>query len=196
LRDRFTAWSPRYKSSADQERELFGSSSGKESSGCIERLDGGTLFLEDLEYLAANLQIRIARLLNRGKGRMENSRMDLPWLFRLVAATTQNPVALCRKGNIVPELANHFVRSRVNLPALRDRTEELVGMAWFWLEYAMANLPGITCRRFSTMAMEKLMEHAWPGNLPELRQCIVSACLNTQDEEILPGDVVFAEPLT
>jgi len=170
--------------------ELFGHVKGAFSgavgsrTGLFRTADGGTLFLDEIGELPAAVQAKLLRVLETNEVRAVGE--DRPTLVdvRVVAATNQDVDDMVESGAFRGDLLHRVAGLRVVLPPLRDRIEDLPALCLHFLADAGC---GIT-----TPALERLMLHAWPGNIRELRNTIRAAsevAHRNHHPEIEPGDI-------
>jgi DNA-binding NtrC family response regulator len=173
------------------ETELFGHARGaftgavNTKTGLLEVAHGGTVFLDEIGDMDVVIQSKLLKVLEekrfRRLGDVRDRRVDI----RLIAATHQDLNRLVQEKKFRSDL--HF---RVNtlplfVPPLRDRREDILVLARFFLETFAANLG----RRSATLgpdAERVLMTHPWPGNIRELRNILERAVL-LSDREVLSG---------
>jgi DNA-binding NtrC family response regulator len=155
------------------EQELFGgeirqpSAHGVRKRGKIEVTHGGTLFIERIELLAPPLQ---SRLLDALEMRMEAGQG--PWPdFRLIASAEEALEPRVEAGSFRRDLFFRLAVTTLHVPRLRDVPEDLP----IWCERILTEIClSRRCRRplLTRGATEALLDHAWPGNLDELRQVL------------------------
>jgi PAS domain S-box-containing protein len=124
---------------------------------------GGTLYLELVDQLPAEAQEELAAALAPAAHDAVSVRV-IAWLNGDVTAAVD-------AGRLLPELASLLGRSRVTVPALAERREDVVPIAERLLE-ERARAQGKPPLSFTTRAVERLRDHEWPGNLRELSQVI------------------------
>ncbi|MCI4568065.1 nitrogen regulation protein NR(I) [Lysobacter sp. CFH 32150] len=155
------------------ESELFGHEAGaftganKRHIGRFEQADGGTLFLDEIGDMPLPLQTRLLRVLAEGEffrvGGRELIRVDV----RVIAATHQALEQLVAEGRFRADLLHRLDVVRLQLPALRERRDDVPQLAERFLATAAHKL-GAPAKRFAKPALERLRAHAWPGNVREL----------------------------
>ncbi len=171
------------------ESELFGHEPGaftgaaRRHHGRFEQADGGTLFLDEIGDMPAALQTRLLRVLAEGEffriGGRELIRVDV----RVIAATHQPLDALVEQGRFRADLLHRLDVVRLNIPALRQRREDVPALAQRFLADAVAKLASGS-KRFDRATLDTLIAYAWPGNVRELENlCWRLAAL-------APGDIV------
>ena len=155
------------------ESELFGHEAGaftgaqRRHIGRFEQADGGTLFLDEIGDMPLPLQTRLLRVLAEGEffrvGGRELIRVDV----RVIAATHQNLEALVAEGRFRADLLHRLDVVRLQLPPLRERSDDVAQLAENFLAIASRKL-GAPAKRFAAPALEALRAYDWPGNVREL----------------------------
>jgi len=159
------------------ESELFGHEKGaftgavSARNGLIEAADGGTLFLDEIGELPLEAQARLLRVLQEGEIRRVGSTQSRQVDVRLIAATHRNLKALSRTGQFREDLYYRLNVVQLKLPPLRDREDDILGLAQVLLEKACLKL-GQEDIKFSPDAMKAIKEYHWPGNVRELENAI------------------------
>lgn len=162
--------------------ELFGhergSFTGAVSSrkGWFERADGGTLFLDEIGELPAAAQVRLLRVLQDGTLERIGGHQTVHVDVRIVAATHRDLEAMSRTGAFREDLWYRLSVFPIQLPALRDRLEDLPALATFFAERAGKRLgnPHLTP---TSADLERLRNYSWPGNVRELSAVIERAAI-------------------
>lgn len=164
----------------DQESitRAFGAESGA-IDGCLaETARGGTLVLDEIGDLPLPGQRRLIKLFAQGS---ED--------YGLVVTTYRDLSALCQIGAFLRELFEKISTRKIEVPALRMRTESIVPLAKNFAEQYKPNKP----IKLSDGAIEKMRSYAWPGNVLELRNAMERAVALADGGEILaehlPGDI-------
>ena len=155
------------------ESELFGHEAGaftgasKRHVGRFEQADGGTLFLDEIGDMPLSLQTRLLRVLAQGEffrvGGRELIRVDV----RVIAATHQPLEVLVAEGRFRADLLHRLDVVRLQLPALRERRDDVPLLAERFLAAAARKLQAPP-KRFDTPALQQLRAYDWPGNVREL----------------------------
>ncbi len=182
---------------AEIDRQLFGgpdevAQSDLESVAPHSRLvaaRGGTLFLQDVTDLPAAVQARLARIARDGEMRVEGQ--AVPTTVRLVASAPASIDHDVRDHRFRPDLYRRLATSRIDLPSLRDRTEDVPALATRLLE-DIAAARGETSPGFTEAALALLSALSWPGNLAELRALVERVAAGCGDraiqvEQLLPA---------
>lgn len=156
------------------ESELFGVVNGaytganRSRMGYIEAAQGGTLYLDEICSMPLTLQAKFLRLLEtRGVERLGSTQF-IPVNFRVIASAQKNLDDLVEQGLFRRDLYFRLNVLTVQLPALRDRREQIVPMfdefARAAAEQFQRPVPHLDCH-----LLRSLLSHSWPGNLRELK---------------------------
>jgi DNA-binding NtrC family response regulator len=171
------------------EYALFGAPPGlapadRESVSADSRIAaarGGMLFLQDVEDLPGAPQARLARVARDGEVRIDGE--IVATRFRLVASASPSIDAGVRKSRFRADLFRRLAGSRIDLPPLRDRLEDVPALSARLLEDLSA-AAGLPPRRFTQTALELLASLSWPGNLAELRGVVERVMADTDGEVV------------
>ena len=166
--------------------ELFGHEKGaftgadKAKPGLLESAGGGSVFLDEIGELPLGLQARLLRVLQDRKvqriGALEPRAIDI----RFISATNRDLSAEVAAGRFRQDLFYRLNGVTIWIPPLRERSGEIAALAQQFLGEAGAQIG----RRvhLSRAALARLEQHAWPGNIRELRNAIERAALIADDE--------------
>jgi DNA-binding NtrC family response regulator len=142
---------------------------------------GGSLFLGDVNELPAAVQARLARVARDGEVRIEGE--PVATSLRLMASAPGGIDADVHDQRFRADLYRRLSASRIDLPALRDRADDVPAMAVRVLEDVCA-IPGAAPRTFSQPALALLGALPWPGNVAELRD-VIERTVTANDAETL-----------
>ncbi|MGE4222300.1 MAG: sigma-54-dependent transcriptional regulator [Vicinamibacterales bacterium] len=162
-------------------------------AGKVQEAEGGTLLLDEVGDLTADAQARLLRFLNDRSyerlGEARERRADV----RLIAATNRDLEAEVRTGRFREDLFYRLNVVTLTLPALRERPEDILPLAHHYLSIfsQKQRRHGLT---LSPVAERVMQEHAWPGNLRELRNAVERAVILSPREVIELGDLGLASP--
>jgi DNA-binding NtrC family response regulator len=158
------------------EAELFGHEKGSftgavhQHIGYFEHATQGTIFLDEVTEMAAEMQVKLLRVLETGTfhrvGGMELIRVDM----RVVAATNRDPSAAVAEGIFREDLLYRLAVVPIRVPPLRERDDDVELLAQHFL--ADLNRASQTDKVFSRRALDVVRGYAWPGNVRELRNTI------------------------
>lgn len=179
--------------------ELFGHREGAFTGsrrggmvGKIEAADGGTLFLDELGEMPLDLQPQFLRVLEDGCVVRLGDNTPKKINFRLISATNRDLRKEVSEGRFRMDLFYRISVTCLQLPALRDRSEDVPILADHFL-HQLCEFHGARPKRFAPDAMTRLQQYPWPGNVRELRNVVESSVLTVMDEVIelddLPAEV-------
>ncbi len=169
------------------ESELFGHERGSftgataQRMGRFETADGGTIFLDEVADMAPSLQAKLLRVTQEGRYNRVGSSVELRTNARILAATNRHLEEEVKSGRFREDLFYRLNVVELNLPALRERREDILPLAnAFIAEFTQGKA------RFSSGMSECLLNYSWPGNVRELRNAMERAALLSQGDLILP----------
>jgi two-component system, NtrC family, response regulator HydG len=175
--------------------ELFGHVKGaftgalQDKEGHFELANGGTLFLDEVGNLSTEVQATLLRVIQERKFRRVGGNKEMEVDVRLIVASNENLQEAYRKGKFREDLYHRFNEFSINLPPLRNRKEDILPLAEFFMSKATVELnkdvPGI-----DDSVVQTFLQYSWPGNLREFRNVIRRAVLLTK-----PGTKVTAETM-
>jgi two-component system response regulator AtoC len=170
------------------ESELFGHVRGaftdavRDKPGLFEEASGGTLFLDEVGDLSASAQAKLLRVLQESEICRVGDRSPVRVDVRVVAATLRDLPAAVGAGAFREDLFFRLNVVPVQVPALRDRSEDIPELARFFATRQAVRLGrAIT---LSSAALELLVEQPWPGNVRELENVIERALVLAEAAEI------------
>jgi len=171
------------------ESELFGHEKGaftgasQRRIGRFEQADGGTLFLDEIGEIDSATQVKLLRSLSERTIERVGSNSPIKIDVRLVTATNKNLKELVGKGEFREDLYFRLNVVKLNVPALRERAEDIVLLANAFLkEFAEEN--GKIVKPLSDDALALLRSYSWTGNVRELRTAIEHGVVMSNDETI------------
>ncbi len=178
------------------ESELFGHEKGaftdahEARQGKFELADGGTLFLDEIGDMSLSGQAKLLRVLEEKVVVRVGGSTPISTDARVVAATNQNLAELVREKKFREDLFFRLNVVTLELPPLRDRDDDILELAEFFLKdfcaKARRNMP-----KFSASARKKLKGHPWPGNVRELRNMMERLAYLFSGEKIDADDLSF-----
>lgn len=182
------------------ESELFGHAKGaftdaKEArAGRFETASGGTLFLDEIGNLSVSLQAKLlAALQNREIYRIGSSR-PIPVDIRLICATNKDIHTMISDQLFREDLLYRINTIQIELPPLREREEDVLILAEFFLKKFAPKYdkPGL---KITSKANDKLLEYNWPGNVRELEHTVEKAVILCDSNSLKPEDFFFASKI-
>jgi DNA-binding NtrC family response regulator len=172
------------------ESELFGYERGaftgalRRTDGLLHAAHGGVLFLDEIGDMSLMAQAKLLRAMETGKVQRVGSQVSTQVDIRFVAATHQNLEVMIQDGRFRPDLYFRLNVARVDLPALRERPEDIPLLIRHFLNEA-----GATSTTLSPEAEALLTSHAWPGNIRELKNVIQATLVYLTDSSIRVSDL-------
>lgn len=180
------------------ESELFGHEKGaftdaRESrAGLFEMANGGTLFLDEIAESSPSVQAKLLRVVEGQPFRRIGGQREIHTSVRLIAATNRDLVVRLNQGAFREDLFFRLNTFQIHLPPLRERGEDSVHLARFFLQRLAASL-GKGELRFEAEAEQTLRAYRWPGNVRELRNMVQRAVIlsdsSTIRTEHLPHEI-------
>jgi two-component system nitrogen regulation response regulator GlnG len=155
------------------EAELFGHEKGAftgasgQRKGRFEQADGGTLFMDEIGDMPAELQTRLLRVLADGEFYRIGGHTPVKVDVRIIAATHQDLLERVQQHRFREDLYHRLNVIRIKLPALRERIEDIPLLARRFLN-RIANELGVEPKILNDEAEQQLMKMPWPGNVREL----------------------------
>jgi formate hydrogenlyase transcriptional activator len=164
------------------ESELFGHEKGAftgafaQRIGRLELANNGTLFLDEIGDLPLELQPKLLRVLQEREFERLGSTRTLSTNVRLIAATNRNLSAMVEEGKFRADLFFRLNVFPVDLPALRDRREDIPLLVRHFAEEFSRRMSK-TIETISPATMDGLCRYPWPGNIRELQNVIERAVI-------------------
>jgi len=176
------------------EAELFGHEKGAFTGalqlrrGRFEQADGGTLFLDEIGAMPPELQAPLLRVLADGEfyriGGMATVHTDV----RLIAATHRDLEERVRAGKFREDLLHRWNVARIHIPPLRERPEDIAGLASRFLRDA-ASKQGVEPRVLEADTLEHLQRLEWPGNVRQVENFCRWATVMVPTREVHVDDL-------
>ena len=164
------------------ESELFGHCKGAFTGaddnrrGLFEVAHGGSLFLDEIGELPKSTQSKLLRVLESGEIRRVGENEPFEVDVRVICATHRDLAGMVAEGEFRQDLMYRINTFEVNLPALRNRLEDIPELAHHLLTRHLPEVLGSTLP-FTDDAIKKLQEYTWPGNIRELANVVEHASI-------------------
>jgi two-component system NtrC family response regulator len=178
------------------ESELFGHERGAFTGanarhlGLFEQANRGTLFLDEIGEMPMELQAKFLRVLDTQEIRRVGGEKGVTVDVRILAATNRDLKEEVKAGRLREDLFFRLSVVRIDVPALRDRPEDIPLLAEVYLR-ELAQEGGGGARRFAPATIGLLTRYPWPGNVRELQNAVAHAVLMAKTEEIQPDDFLL-----
>ena len=160
----------------------------QELAGALGEACGGTLFLNNIEHMTPQVQMRLNHALHTGEFYRDNSTEILQADVRYIVASTRDLASPAFQDSFSRDLLYHLMVNSLVLPPLRDRPDDIPVLARFFLEEANARL-GTSLEGLADELEDKLRAYYFPGNLQELKALIRAAV------EDAPGPLLGSDDL-
>ncbi len=174
--------------------EFFGHVKGSftgavsDKTGAFVEANGGTLFLDEVGNLGYDVQVQLLRAIQERKIRPVGSNQEINVDVRLICATNENLQQAIADGEFREDLFHRLNEFTLHMPDLKDRGEDILLFANFFLDQANRELER-NIVGFDAAASEALLDYPWPGNLRELKNVVKRATLLAQDTVIHKPDL-------
>jgi transcriptional regulator with PAS, ATPase and Fis domain len=176
------------------ESELFGHERGaftgahQLKKGKMEQAHGGTVFLDEVGDISAELQTKLLRFLQEREFERVGGTQPIPVDVRVIAATNRDLAGAVKEGRFREDLFYRLNVIPISLPPLRERREDIPVLANYFLRrFAAETKKSVTA--IAPEAEDKLLAYNWPGNVRELANVIERAVVLGQGMELTPTDL-------
>jgi transcriptional regulator with PAS, ATPase and Fis domain len=176
------------------ESEFFGYRRGaftgatSDKPGKFELAKGGTIFLDEIGDMSADLQVKVLRVLEEGEFERIGGHETIKSDARIIAATHRDLEEEVQKRNFREDLFYRLYVIPIMLPTLRERKSDVPFLVDYFLEQ-FAKKTDAKPMKVSEEAMKVLVNYCWPGNVRELKNLIERLVVLHEAEEILPEDL-------
>jgi two-component system nitrogen regulation response regulator NtrX len=176
------------------ESELFGHMKGSftgafaDRVGKFEQADGGTLFLDEVGDMSLSAQAKLLRVLQEGVVTRIGGSKPIEVDVRVLAATNKDLEAEIADGRFREDLLYRLNVVPIEVPALRDRLEDIPALVDHFVE-GLAAGAGVPGKKFADDTIRRLQTRQWPGNIRELRNAVERALILAPGKVVTPADV-------
>jgi DNA-binding NtrC family response regulator len=176
------------------ESELFGHEKGaftgaiKTKPGLLEFADQGTFFFDEIGELSLPLQVKLLRMLEQRQIRRVGGQAEIAIDVRIIAATNKELSTAVKENKFREDLYYRLNTIQIHIPPLRDRTDDILPLAYHYLT-ELCNKNNKIVSRFSSDAEETLKSYIWPGNIRELQNMISRAFFLTSSRVIQKSEL-------
>jgi two-component system nitrogen regulation response regulator NtrX len=176
------------------ESELFGHMKGSftgafaDRVGKFEQADGGTLFLDEVGDMSLSAQAKLLRVLQEGFVTRIGGSKPIEVDVRVLAATNKDLEAEIAEGRFREDLLYRLNVVPIEVPALRDRLEDIPALVTHFVERLAAGA-GVPGKKFADDTIRRLQTRQWPGNIRELRNAVERALILAPGKVVTPADV-------
>ena len=176
------------------ESEFFGYRRGAftgataDKAGKFEIAKGGTIFLDEIGDMSADLQVKVLRVLEEGEFERVGGNETIKTDARIIAATHRDLEEEVQKGNFREDLFYRLYVIPIMLPTLKERKSDISYLVSYFIEQ-FADKKDASPAKFSDDAMKILVNYSWPGNVRELKNLVERLVVLHEGEHILPEDL-------
>ncbi len=167
------------------ESELFGHKKGaftgatNDHLGLFETADGGTIFLDEIGEMPLETQAKLLRTLESGVIRPVGSSHEKDVDVRVICATNKKLTDMVKKGAFRQDLFYRLNQFTIHIPSLRERQDDSVMLAYFFLEKYKREYPAKGVIDFSEDTLRFIRHYEWPGNVRELSNAVHKAVVTS-----------------
>src|SRR5437899_6087384 len=178
------------------ESELFGHKRGAftgavmDKAGLFEKADGGTIFLDEVGDMPLEMQGKLLRVLQAGETKPVGDVVTRKVRVRVIAATNRHLEKALEAGEFRQDLFYRFNTFTIDLPPLRERTEDIPVLAYHFLRKAEAKV-NKKVDRVAPEALDVMKRYSWPGNLRELENSIERAVVLASGRQVEVSHLPF-----
>jgi DNA-binding NtrC family response regulator len=155
--------------------------------GILQQAEGGTVFLDEVDQLNPETQVRLVRLLTQNEiqpiGAAHSYRIDV----RLITACNNNLAAKLANGDFREDLYYRLNVVQLTIPPLRERTSDIPALARHFLG-RMASQPGLRSLGITDEALTMLKGYNWPGNVRQLQSALFRAAVLCERDALTPDE--------
>jgi len=176
------------------ESELFGHKKGaftgaaSDRQGLLEKAQGGTFFFDEITEIPLSVQAKLLRVIQENEFYPLGGGEKVSLLVRMIAATNTDIGEEVKKGNFREDLYYRIHVIPIHLPPLRERKESIPLLVHHFLNEFRTRMKK-PVKKFSSRAMEKLLQSSWPGNIRELKN-VVEYSVAMSDSDIISEDLI------
>jgi len=170
------------------EQELFGHADAPGSQTIFQRAHGGTVLIEEIELLSPRLQAQLNSFLEEIDKRRISGGLSPEYDFRLIASSTEKLEKLVKETKFRQDLFYHLNIIPIQLPAVRERVEDIRLLADHFLE-KYSQLTGGKRKELDKFAIGFIEKYSWPGNVWELQNAVERACALAEEDRVRPVDL-------
>ncbi len=176
------------------ESEMFGHVKGsftdarEDRTGRFEAASGGTLFMDEIGNLSMPAQSKLLGVLQSLEITRLGSNKPVKVDFRLISATNKNPAELIHQNLFREDLLFRINTIQIELPPLRERKEDIPGLADYFLKQ-FASKYGKPTLKITGNAYDALSDYLWPGNIRELKHTIEKSVILCDTDILKPDDL-------
>lgn len=167
-------------------KDLFGT---EKSYGYIEKANGGTIFLENVDRMSPDSQRKLLMFVQSGKYQLSSRNVFSD--VRIICSTITGDSS--KMADFNQELFYRLKISEINVPSMAERREDIIPMINWYMSRA-EELFGLKPKPFSDKALMILQSYDWPGNIQQIKNVVESSLINASDSDKTAIDETFLPP--
>jgi len=160
-------------------------------AGKFEQANGGTLLLDEISEMDLGLQAKLLRVLQEKEVERLGGSCLIPLDVRVLATTNRNLREEVSAGRFREDLYYRLNVFPVHIPALRERPKDILPLAKLMLQKHCAGRP----LSLTPQAEQKLLSHAWKGNVRELENCMQRSAILAPSQQVAATDIYFEDTI-
>jgi DNA-binding NtrC family response regulator len=186
------------------ESEMFGHERGsftgadRQHKGYFERANGGTIFLDEITEMPAELQVKFLRVLETGMFMRVGTTKEIETDVRVIAATNRDPEEAVLEGKLRLDLYHRLNVFPISLPPLRERGNDVWLLAQAFLDEL--NERHGSRKQFPPAVRDMMLSYPWPGNVRELKNYVQRAFImagpDADSTAAVPLQISLSKPST
>ncbi|MGN6318520.1 sigma-54-dependent transcriptional regulator [Trinickia sp.] len=186
------------------ESEMFGHERGsftgadRQHKGYFERASGGTIFLDEITEMPAELQVKFLRVLETGMFMRVGTTKEIETDVRVIAATNRDPEEAVLEGKLRLDLYHRLNVFPISLPPLRERGNDVWLLAQAFLD-ELNDRHG-SRKQFPPAVKDMMLSYPWPGNVRELKNYVQRAFImagpDADSTAAVPLQISLSKPST
>jgi DNA-binding NtrC family response regulator len=157
--------------------------------GRIEQANGGTIFIEEFTEAPVEIQKKLLDFAQKGTFKRYGGTREVLVDVRVILSSSRDLDAEVRAGRVLLELVDFFEENVVEVPALRDRRDDIPLLANYFLQRIQQDLDDGRVIELGDEALEKLTSYDWPGNIRELKNVLERALFVSEGDSVEPADI-------
>lgn len=174
---------------SNAEEQLLGVENGGEiTAGAFERASDGTLVIDELSDLSSAAQKILLGVIEDGRFTRVGGSASVKLNARIVATVGADHEALIESGHLRRDLVSQLSVLSLRVPPLREYSEDVPELLTYYVD-KLVDAEGLTFRRFSVAAQNRLRNYPWPDNVRELKHLVRRLLLSASDEDIALEEV-------
>lgn len=175
------------------ESTLFGTVKGsftgaEDKPGIFEQAKGGTVFLDEINSLTIDLQVKLLKVIEEKTIRRVGGEKSIQLDFRIITATNEYPFELIDSGRMREDLYYRLSILQIDLPELKERQEDIELLMKHFIDNYNETMQ-VQIKEIDPAVLEAFKKYEWPGNIRQLRNAIETAYHNVTTDKMTIEDI-------